>query len=249
VRYLKSDELLVDSKALHPELVVGADGQNSTVRSAGGLGEAQDGKRRFGFRQHFAVAPWTPYVELHWGEACQLYTTPVGEREIGVALLSNDPKLRLPEALRQFPTVWEKLRDASTASEQRGAVTVNRILPRVCAPGLALVGDASGSVDAITGEGLGLAIRQALALAQACRRGDLNEYQIAHEHLARRPREMARLLLLLGRYPALRTRALRTFTRHPDVFARLLAVHVGEAPFRELCGWPTLHAGARFLFA
>ncbi len=206
-------------------------------------------KRRFGFRQHFAVTPWTQYVELHWGDACQIYTTPVGERELGVALLSSDPKLRLPEALMRFPAVWEKVRHASKTSERRGAVTITRSFPRVCGPGVALVGDASGSVDAITGEGLGLAIRQALALAQACRRGDLNEYQIAHEHLARRPREMARLLLLLGRYPALRTRVLRTFMRHPEAFARLLAVHIGESGFRDLCDWPMLHAGARFLFA
>jgi len=195
------------------------------------------------------VAPWARNVELHWGKACQLYTTPVGEREVGVALLSSDPKLRLREALVQFPTVWERVRGASARSEQRGAVTISRTLSRVCAPGVALVGDASGSVDAITGEGLGLAVRQAVALAQAWRDNELEAYQMAHEQLARRPREMARALLLLGRFPAVRKRALQTFIRHPDVFARLLAVHVGEARFRELCDWPTLHAGARFLFA
>jgi flavin-dependent dehydrogenase len=248
VRYANGD-LSVDGRALRPDLVVGADGQNSTVRSGGKLGEGQAEKRRFGFRQHFAVAPWAQHVELHWGKTCQLYTTPVGEREVGVALLSSDPKLRLAEALVQFPTVWERVRGAAARSEQRGAVTISRTLSRVCAPGVALVGDASGSVDAITGEGLGLAVRQAVALAQAWRDNELEAYQMAHKHLARRPREMARALLLLGRYPALRIRALRTFIRHPDVFARLLAVHVGEARFRELCNWPTLHAGARFLFA
>ena len=48
---------------------------------------------------------------------------------------------------------------------------------------IALVGDASGSVDAITGEGLRLAFSQALVLAKSMKHGDLSEYQRKHRQL------------------------------------------------------------------
>jgi menaquinone-9 beta-reductase len=41
---------------------------------------------------------------------------------------------------------------------------------------VALVGDASGSVDAIAGEGLELSFKQAVAFAQSLRTGDPRRY-------------------------------------------------------------------------
>jgi flavin-dependent dehydrogenase len=93
---------------------------------------------------------------------------------------------------------------------------------------VALLGDASGSVDAITGEGLGLAFRQALALAEALAAGNLDLYETAHRRLARRPTFMADLLLLLDGRPGLQYRALHYLARHPQVFRYLLAWHVGQ---------------------
>ena len=42
---------------------------------------------------------------------------------------------------------------------------------------MALVGDASGTVDAVTGHGLSLSFQQAIPLAEAMRLGDLAHYQ------------------------------------------------------------------------
>src|ERR1051325_3243884 len=59
---------------------------------------------RFGFRRHFAVAPWSPFMEIHWADPCQLYITPVGCEEICVVVISRDPHLRLSDALPlRFP--------------------------------------------------------------------------------------------------------------------------------------------------
>jgi flavin-dependent dehydrogenase len=98
---------------------------------------------------------------------------------------------------------------------------------------VALIGDASGSVDAITGEGLCLAFRQAVALADALEAGDLRLYQAEHRRLARRPAFMADFMLLLDRLPYLRGRALRVLSRNPHIFERLLAMHVGELPLPQ----------------
>jgi flavin-dependent dehydrogenase len=93
---------------------------------------------------------------------------------------------------------------------------------------VALTGDASGSVDAITGEGLRLSFRQAIALAAALHEGKLERYQRAHRRLAKRPNAMGRLLLLLDRFPSLRKRALSGLAGDPKLFTQLLEAHLGE---------------------
>ncbi len=147
--------------------IVGADGTASRVRGWAGLEATRRDARRFGFRRHFRLEPWTDYVEIHWGAGCQIYVTPVAPDEVCVAVISRDPKLRVPDALRRFPPLLARLEGAPESSEERGAVTASRQLRRVVAGNVALIGDASGSVDAITGEGLCLGFHQALALADA----------------------------------------------------------------------------------
>ncbi len=208
--------------------IVGADGGDSTVRRWAGLDASVRRSLRYGFRRHYRVAPWTDFMELHWSDGCQIYVTPVSGSEVCVALLSGDQRLRLDEALPRFPEVQRRLRGAEPASAERGAVTVSRRLHRVCHGNLALVGDASGSVDAITGEGMCLLFQQALALGEAMQAGDLRLYQAAHRRAGQRPRMMASLMLLLGRQRGLRGRVLRALEARPSLFRSMLAMHVGR---------------------
>jgi flavin-dependent dehydrogenase len=126
-----------------------------------------------------------------------------------------------------FPGLARVLAGAPITSEERGAVTVTRRLKRIYRGRIVLIGDASGSVDAITGEGMSLAFRQAVVLADALVSGDLEQYQTAHRRMARRPSFMAQLMLLLDRFPLLCPTVLRTLEARPVIFERLLAVHVG----------------------
>jgi hypothetical protein len=103
-------------------------------------------------------------------------------------------------------------------------------------------------VDAITGEGLSLGFHQALALGEALEGGDLHDYQAAHQRLTRRPTLMGRLLLLLDSRPKLRSRAMRALAAHPDLFARLVAVHIGNTSPRHLASTGALF-GWRFVTA
>jgi flavin-dependent dehydrogenase len=207
--------------------IVGADGGNSRVKRWASLEAVRSESFRYGFRRHYQVRPWTDFMEVYWGSGCQMYVTAVGRTEMCIALLTRDPHLRLKDALPHFPELARKLEGAATLSEERGAITVMRRLRRVYRGNIALIGDASGSVDAITGEGMGLAFRQALALADALAADNLDQYQAAHAQLARRPAFMAQLMLLLDRFPRLRPLVLRTFGAKPVIFERLLAVHVG----------------------
>ncbi len=154
--------------------------------------------------------------------------TPLANEQTCVVLISRDPSTRFEEALREFPELAGSLKNAELSSVQRGTVTATCRLDRVYCGNVALVGDASGSVDAITGEGLGLSFRQALALADALETEELEKYQAAHQRLARRPHVMAQLLLLLDRCTPLRRRVLQGLASDEDLFTRLLTAHVRE---------------------
>jgi 2-polyprenyl-6-methoxyphenol hydroxylase-like FAD-dependent oxidoreductase len=172
-------------------------------------------------------------MELHWGHLGQVYVTPVGPEEICVAMISNDGQLDLDDALKGFPELSARLNNGEHASSERGAITASRTLRRVWNGNVALVGDASAGVDAITGEGLCLAFRQAAMLAECLASGDLARYQAEHRKLVRRPAFMARLMLLIGNQNHLRRRTMRVFESRPQAFAGMLSMHVGAASARD----------------
>jgi len=240
------DGVRVAGELLRARWIVGADGGNSVVRRWAGLDACVRDGRRYGFRRHFSVAPWSHFMEIHWGEGCQLYVTPVGGAEVCVVLISRDHRLRLDHVLPRFPLLARRLAAAGARSSERGGVSASRRLERVCRGNIALVGDASGSVDAITGEGLCLLFQQAVALADSLAAGDLHPYQAAHRRLGRRPELMAGLMLLLDRRASLRSRMLHAFAARPRLLSRMLALHVGELSFFDTAanglalGWQML---------
>ena len=230
----------VQDRFIRAQWVIGADGLNSSVRRWAGLDRFRFHlePQRFGFRRHFRVTPWTDFVEVYWGApsasrtglrdaGCQVYVTPVGHEEVGVAAISSRPQFRLEKALSLFPDLAERLRDAAPVSTERGAATASRTLKRVFRGRVILIGDASGTVDAVSGEGLGLAFRQALALGPALESGDLSPYQSTHRSLTSVPLRLTSLMLLLDRSSWLRRRALRALAANPHLFGRMLAAHVG----------------------
>ena len=110
-------------------------------------------------------APWTSYVEVHWARDAEAYVTPVGDDQVGVALLT-DRAASFDELLEGFPLLRERLtgqrvqgarcRTAAPAHQRRASA--GRVL---------LVGDAAGYVDALTGEGIALGLAQARAAVAA----------------------------------------------------------------------------------
>lgn len=230
--------------------IVGADGANSRVRKWAGLDDNGSGAVRYAQRQHFRVTPWTDRMEIHWGETSQAYVTPLSVEEICVSVISRNPGARLEHAWQEFPEIAGKLRDARPSSVERGAITLTRKLRKVYVYGgnVALVGDASGSVDAITAQGLCLCFQQGRALSDALAAGKLELYQQAHAKLSVRPRQMEKLLLLLAHWPTLRKRIFKSFSSDPELFAQLLSAHSGEGSTGTLAaagarlGWQALIA-------
>lgn len=241
--------VILDSGPVECKWVVGADGEKSRVREWAGLDGARHTSLRFGFRRHYRIAPWADCVEIYWGAGSQIYVTPIGPQEICVAVISRDSHLRLEHALPQHPQLFERLKSAPVTTAERGAVSATRRLARVYRNRVVLVGDASGSVDAITGEGLRLGFEQGMALAHALQIGDLSTYAAAHRRLTWRPAFMAALMLSLDRSAWLRRRVLRALADDPGIFAAQLAMHVGDARSADFIRQSMLPLGRRLLAA
>jgi menaquinone-9 beta-reductase len=238
----------LDPRQMSARWIVGANGFNSQLRRWVGIANFSRPRLRFAFRRHYRVAPWTDHMEVYWGEHCQGYAVAIDGERVCVAVASHDPKLRSEDGLRTLPQLRSRLHRAEVISTERGALTGNRKLLRVWRGNVALIGDAAGTVDAITGEGLGLAFSQAVALADCFESGSLAHYQTEHRKLMRRLLWMSRLMLTLDGRSKLQHRTLQVFERHPEIFRRLIAMHVGALPPTHLVrdgfalGWGLLTA-------
>jgi menaquinone-9 beta-reductase len=225
---ISPEGVMAGDRLVRARWIAGADGGHSPVRRWAGLDACHHESHRFGFRRHYRVAPWSEFMELHWGESCQLYITPVSPEEVCVVLITRDQRQRLDHVLPDFPEVARRLAAGEATTLQRGGVTASRRLKSVWRGNVALVGDASGSVDAITGEGLCLLFQQSVALADALEKGDLPSYQAAHRRIGRHPEFMADMMMLIDHRRRLRTRALRALAARPGLFAKMLAMHTGD---------------------
>jgi 2-polyprenyl-6-methoxyphenol hydroxylase-like FAD-dependent oxidoreductase len=186
VRDLAQDPDGVSAAGLRASWLFGCDGLHSTVRrllgaerssrarrsarpASGPVAEARragGNRRRFGLRQHFRLAPWGDLVEVHWGRQAEAYVTPVAPDLVGIALL-GPPGLGLADQLADLPELARRLRGATPDAPVRGAGPLRQRTSRRVSGRVLLVGDASGYVDALTGEGIRLGLAQAEA-ALAC---------------------------------------------------------------------------------
>lgn len=206
--------------------LVGADGFNSLVRKLAGLNSFQFYKSaRLGFRRHFSVAPWSEMVEVYWGDGFQIFVTPTACDEICLSLFTSDLRLRLAEAIQSFPELASRLKSVTPSDAELGSITSLRNSRRAARGSIALVGDASCTVDGIAGQGLTLAFQQAISLADSLSAGDLLPYAAAHHRITENARRMTGLLLLMSRSSWVRRKIFRLFSAKPEVFNQMIALH------------------------
>ncbi|HEY8070823.1 MAG TPA: NAD(P)/FAD-dependent oxidoreductase, partial [Methylocystis sp.] len=180
---IESKGVRVGDHLIECRWIIGADGVDSQTRRLAGMGAIRENGRRIGLRMHFRVKPWTDFVEVHWSKGEQAYVTPVGAEEVCIALLGCAREVGFANLADRFPRLGERLRGAESANVARGAFTGTVRLHRVVSGNVALIGDASAAIDAITGDGLALAFRQAAALGEALRQGDLSRYEARHRQI------------------------------------------------------------------
>lgn len=224
-----------DSGTWHAAVLVAADGLASPLRTAEGLDGATSGPRRYGLRQHVRLAPWTDCVEVHLSKHLEAYVTPAGPQRVGVAFLWEDgrvpPQISWDALVQRVPALAARLRDAEADSTPRGAGPLRRRALARVRPRFVLLGDAAGYVDAITGEGLSLALVCAEALGaclpEAVARGgepaSFRPYVRTCEREYRRYALVAGSVLFLARHPSARRFVLAALGTRPASFSWLLA--------------------------
>jgi flavin-dependent dehydrogenase len=239
--------ILCQGEPVRSKWVIGADGEASPFRKWAALDEARHEDIRFASRQHFQITPWSNLVEVYWGRDSQITVAAIAPEELCVAVTSRIAGLQFRDALERVPALASRLRNLPGLGKLRRARTASRRLRRVYRDRLALVGDASGSVDPLTGEGIGLGFKQAAALVEAITRNDLEAYQAAHNRIGKAPRLMSRLVLTMDGHPHLRRKALRILACEPSLFSRLLQFNVGKLELSEIGVGHALRFGWRML--
>ena len=184
VREVTQDADSVSACGLRARWLVAADGLHSPVRRGLGLELPDRRPRRYGQRRHYRVQPWSDFVEVHWSGAGEAYVTPVGDDLVGVAVLST-VRRGFDEHLAGFPALLARLDGRPTASAVRGAGPLRRRVRRRVEGRVLLVGDAAGYVDALTGEGVALALVSAEAAVRCLRAGRPEAYERQWRTLSR----------------------------------------------------------------
>ena len=124
--------------------------------------------------------------------------------------------------LSAFPALRDRLGDAPPASEARGAGPMRQDVRRRVYGRVLLVGDASGYVDALTGEGIGVGLAQAEALAGCLAAGRPADYERAWHRASAPAWRFTAGLLWSRNQPFLGPRIVPAAQRLPWLFAALV---------------------------
>lgn len=218
VRQLTQDKDGVSADGRQARYLAVADGLHSPLRHQLGLKVTPDKAiaPRWGTRRHFAVAPWTDLVEVHWAKGSEAYVTPVGPGLVGVAVLSS-VQAPFDQQLAAFPALLERLPDVGETSVMGAGPLRQRTSARVMGRAL-LVGDAAGYVDALTGEGIAVALASARALVDCILADSPASYERRWRGASWRYRSLTSSLLWARRQPLLAQRIVPLAVRLPRVF-------------------------------
>jgi flavin-dependent dehydrogenase len=168
---LEQDAAGVTVAGIRGRYLLGADGLHSTVRRLSGLERpVRAAGRRFGLRRHFFMDPESDLIEIYWTPTVEAYVTPVGDGVVGISMLGARGA-DFDATVADIPDLARRVEGREPASALRGAGPFRQRTTRRSVGRVMLVGDASGYVDAITGEGIRVGLAQAQAAIE-CVEGD-----------------------------------------------------------------------------
>ncbi|CQD13483.1 oxidoreductase [Mycobacterium europaeum] len=221
VTTVQQDARGVTAAGVRAKWMVAADGLHSQVRRSVGIAATAGTPRRYGVRWHYRIPAWSEFVEVHWSRWGEAYVTPVEPDLVGVAILSRGR----PD-LAWFPGLARRLAGAARGPA-RGCGPLRQVVSRRVAGRVLLVGDAAGYEDALTGEGISLAVKQAAAAVAAIVDEAPESYEPAWQRITRSYRLLTRGLVLASTPPAARRAIVPVCTLLPGAFQRGVNVLAG----------------------
>jgi flavin-dependent dehydrogenase len=213
---ISQDATSVRAGRLRARYLAAADGLHSPIRRSLGLEQPSPGPRRWGIRRHVQIAPWSDYVEVHWAPGAEAYVTPIANDCVGVAVLKSS-RGGFDCHLKEFPALRDRI-DGRPHEPDRAAGPLRQRVSSRTAGRVLLVGDAAGYVDALTGEGLGLAFGAAELLVNCVIADRPADYDRQWRQMTRRYRMLTAALLHASSYPLARARIVPAAAAMPSVF-------------------------------
>ena len=243
-------------RVLRAFVVIGADGIRSVVARRMGPVKRLRFPSRYACVTHYAgVAGISDQVEMHVTPSGCIGLADVGGGRTSVGMVvpsslmhearGNDD-IFLDNWIRSQPHLAERFARASRLKSVRTTGPFATFPRRVWAPRVALVGDAAGFMDPITGQGVASALHGAELLAplaaEAARAGAagdarerdraLRAYARAHKRAFRSQWLLDRAIAFVVAHPSLIDRAARVLATREELSGRLLAVSGGSLPWR-----------------
>jgi len=201
---VEQDATSVTAAGIRADWLLAADGLHSTVARLTGLHRiTPQPRRRYGLRRHYAVEAWSDLIEVHWTPLGEIYVTPTADGVVGLALLAKRG-VRFDDALASAPELAERVRGLEPASQLRGAGPLRQNTRARTSGRVLLVGDASGYVDALTGEGIRIGLDQARAAVDAVVSAAPARYEGAWREVTGDFRRLTGTLVRLATSPARR---------------------------------------------
>ena len=205
-----------DRAVLRGRYLAAADGLHSPIRAGLHLDGPAGRARRWGLKRHVAVAPWSEFVEVYWSAHTEAYVTPVARDCVGVAILTSR-RGGFDQHLAAFPALRERI-DGHSHEPDRAAGPLRQRVRGRTAGRVLLVGDAAGYVDALTGEGVGLAFAAAQLLVDSVLADRPQDYERRWRRATRRYRLLTAGMLGVGTSP-LRALVVPAAAGFPRVFS------------------------------
>ena len=205
---------------LQARYLAAADGLHSPIRRSLGLNRPARGRRRWGIRRHYQIAPWSDTVEVYWAHDTEAYVTPVADDTVGVAILTLRQG-KFGDHLLEFPALTERLVGVPHGKERAAGPLRQRVRARARGR-VMLVGDAAGYVDALTGEGLGIAFGGAELVVKCVLADAPGDYDRQWRAMSRRYRLLTAGLLEASGLPPVRAAIVPAASALPRVFSRIV---------------------------
>ena len=217
---VSQDAMSVRCGGFRARYLAAADGLHSPIRTALGLAVPTNSRRRWGIRRHVQIAPWSVNVEVHWSDDEEAYVTPVSDDCVGITILTSR-RGRFDRHLESFPTLVDSV-EGRPHSRDIAAGPLRQKARRRVAGRVLLVGDAAGYIDALTGEGLGIAFGGAELLVGCVDADRPADYDRQWRRMSRQYRMLTAAALQASAYPAVRSRIVPAASRLPTVFTALV---------------------------
>ncbi len=233
-------------------LVIGADGLRSVVaRRAGPLEAAVDGHYTIGAHFEILEAP-VPGLSLHlghgWFAGAAVYGAGTGNIVAAVARSAlrqarGNVEALFSNACEQLPVLRALVRRARRVTPFVSVGPLGYTRRRAVDSGLLLVGDAAGTINPMTGEGIAMALRSAEMAAAAAdevlrggtaSRQALDRYERARIDAFKERWTVSRALQWILRRPALASSLLARMAADPRLATVLLGVVGDGRPTRDI---------------